>query len=73
MNPFVRQKLRLVLDLINFVYRVVSLEFQLQALDVLGAHYLLLEMDKWISCFLFFKFSQSSFFQQQSGKIAKKD
>lgn len=46
MNPFVRQKLRLVLDLINFVYRVVSLEFQLQALDVLGAHYLLLEMDK---------------------------
>lgn len=46
MNPFVRQKLRLVLDMINFVYRVVSLEFQLRALDVVGARYLLLEMNK---------------------------
>ena len=45
MNPFARQKLCLVLDLINFVYRVVSLEFQLRALDVVGAH-LLLEMNK---------------------------
>ena len=56
-NPFVRQKLCLVLYLINFAYRVVSLEFQLRALDVVGAHYLLQEMNKWISFFFFLTFS----------------
>lgn len=70
-NPFVRQKLRLVLDMINFVYRVVSLEFQLRALDVVGARYLLLEMNKWISWF-FFKIFSFFLFPTAIGKDSKK-
>ena len=74
MNPFARQKLRLVLDLINFVYRVVSLEFQLRALDVVGAHYLLLEMninEYPVFCFFFLIFSVF-IFPTAIGKDSKK-